>query len=118
MLEEEPDPMADKGIGPVTELVLPAEIDQAMVEKGKAIYNEKCTTCHKLDGDFLGPSQVGVLERRSPEWVMNMILNPDEMLAKDPIAMELLVKYKNYPMTNQKLTEEEARSVLEFFRSL
>ena len=59
----------------------------------------------------------GVTQRRSPEWIMNMILNPEEMVANDPIAKELLVEY-NSPMANQSLTEEEARGILEFFRTI
>jgi len=48
---------------------------------------------------------------------MNMILNPDEMVQKDPIAKALLAEYLS-PMANQNLTEEQARAVLEYFRTL
>ncbi|WP_333780701.1 hypothetical protein [Tenacibaculum retecalamus] len=66
----------------------------------------------------MGPNPTGVLKRRSPEWVMNMIMNPEEMVKKDPIAKELLVKFKGSPMANQNLSKEEARQILEFFRTL
>jgi hypothetical protein len=48
---------------------------------------------------------------------MNMILNPQEMVQKDPVAMELLKRYLA-PMADQNLTEDEARKVLEYFRTL
>ena len=48
---------------------------------------------------------------------MNMILNPEEMVEKDPVARELLTRYLA-PMANQNLTREEARKILEFFRTL
>jgi hypothetical protein len=48
---------------------------------------------------------------------MNMILNPEEMVNKDPIAKELLDRYLS-PMADQNLTEEEARKVLEYFRTI
>ena len=48
---------------------------------------------------------------------MNMILNPEEMIKEDPIAMELLAEYAS-PMTNQNLTEEEARQVVEYMRTI
>ena len=118
MLAEQQDPMKNKGIGPVKELTLPAEIDQEMVEAGKAIYMQMCTACHKPDKKFIGPAPKGVLERRSPEWVMNMILNPEEMIMKDPIAKQLLIEYNGAPMTNQNLSQEQARQVLEYFRTL
>ncbi len=48
---------------------------------------------------------------------MNMILNPEEMALNDPIARGLLMKY-NTVMANQGLTHEDARAVLEYFRTL
>jgi hypothetical protein len=48
---------------------------------------------------------------------MNMILNPEEMVQKDPIAKQLLVEYNGAPMANQNLTEDEARAILEYFRT-
>ncbi|MBL4753903.1 MAG: cytochrome c [Flavobacteriales bacterium] len=111
------DPMDNLGIGPVKSVVL-GELDQAMVEEGKKLYNAKCTACHNIKTRLIGPPQAGVLKRRSPEWVMNMILNPTEMIKKDPIAIKLLKEFNNVPMTEQGLTEEEARKILEYFRTV
>lgn len=115
------DPMKDwknnKGIGPVTTLTL-GEIDPKMAEEGKVIYEELCTACHKPDKKFIGPAPKGILDRRTPEWVMNMILNPEEMIQKDPIAKQLLIEANGAPMANQNLTEDQARKVLEYFRTL
>ena len=49
---------------------------------------------------------------------MNMILNPTEMLDKDPIAIALLEEYNNAIMTPSTLTEDEARAVAEYLRTL
>jgi len=46
---------------------------------------------------------------------MNMILNPDVMLAEDEAAKELLAEYIA-PMANQNINEEDARAILEYFR--
>ena len=43
---------------------------------------------------MIGPAIKGIYERRSPEWVMNIMLNPTEMLKKDPVAIALLKEYK------------------------
>ncbi|MGB5315590.1 MAG: cytochrome c, partial [Robiginitalea sp.] len=59
-----------------------------------------------------------ILERRTPEWVMNMILAPEQMVKDDPLAKELLIEFNGSPMANQSLTEEQARAVLEYFRTL
>ncbi|MCF6296566.1 MAG: c-type cytochrome [Flavobacteriaceae bacterium] len=105
----------NKGIGPIKSLKL-GEIDSKMVAKGKELYKANCTACHKFKKRFVGPLLNGITVRRSPEWIMNMILNPEEMSAKDPVAKALLAKY-NAPMANQSLKEADARAILEYFRS-
>jgi len=107
----------NNGVGPIKSLELPAEIDQTMVDAGKVVYEAKCTACHKIDKQFIGPAPKGIMERRTAAWVMNMILDPEGMVKEDPIARQLLMKF-SAPMANQSLTEEEARSVLEYFRTL
>ena len=106
------------GVGTIKAFELPAEIDQVMADSGKVVYEAKCTACHKPDKDFIGPAPKGIMERRTPAWVMNMIIDPELMIAKDPLARQLLIKFNGAPMANQNLTEEEARAVLEYFRTL
>jgi len=113
----EADPMKNKGIGPITSVTLADEIDQDLAKEGAEVYVKMCSACHKPTKRFVGPAPAGILERRTPEWIMNMILNPDEMVQKDPIAKALLAEYLS-PMANQNLTEEQARAVLEYFRTL
>ncbi len=110
------DNMSNKGIGPIKSVTL-GDLDQELADQGRAVYKSKCTACHKVSKRFIGPSPKGILERRTPEWIMNMILNPEGMLEKDPIAKKLLAEF-SAPMANQNLTEDEARSVLEYFRTL
>ncbi len=110
--------LTNKGIGPVTSVTLAAEVDQNLAAQGKAVYDKMCTACHKPDKNYIGPAPKNILERRTPEWVMNMILNPEVMIVEDPMAKDLLIEFNGAPMANQNLTEEEARSVLEYFRTL
>jgi len=112
------DPMMNKGIGPVKNVDLSEEIDEEMAAKGKEVYENMCTACHKPHKRYIGPAPAGILERRSPEWIMNMILNPTEMVEKDPIAKKLLAEFNGAPMANQNLTREQARQILEYFRTL
>ena len=106
------------GVGPVDAFTLEEGVDQELAAKGQEIFQSKCTACHKPDKRFIGPAPAGILSRRTPAWTMNMILNPDVMVQKDPIAKKLLMEYNGSPMANQNLTREEARAVLEYFRTL
>ena len=107
--------LTNQGIGPVKDLVF-SEIDDEMVQLGKQLYDQKCTACHKFDKRYIGPSLDGLYERRSPSWVMNIMLNPIEMVKKDPVAMQLLEEYNNVIMYNQNLTYDEARAIAEYLR--
>lgn len=110
--------LKNKGVGPITSLELPTEIDQAMATKGADVFKKMCTACHRADKKFIGPAPTGIMERRTPEWIMNMILDPEQMVQKDPLAKALLIEFNGSPMANQNLSEEDARAVLEYFRTL
>ena len=114
-VETPSDPMQDKGIGPVKSITL-GDLDQALADKGKEIFTLKCSACHKITKRFVGPGLAGFTERRTPEWIMNMILNPELMVAENQIAKDLLAEYLA-PMANQNLTEIEARQILEYLRT-
>jgi hypothetical protein len=68
-----------------------------------------------MDEKVVGPALGGVTKRRTPEWIMNMILNPEEMTKQDPTAQALLAEHLTQ-MTFQNVTEKEARAILEYFR--
>ncbi|WP_207513884.1 c-type cytochrome [Longitalea luteola] len=99
------------------EVTLTTPLNQEWVSNGKAIYDMKCQSCHKLtDERLVGPGWKGVTRRREPHWIMNMITNVDMMLEKDPEAQKLLEQCL-VRMPNQNIAKEDARQILEFMRS-
>ena len=112
------DPLENKGVGPIINVILEDKVNISMANSGEKLFNQLCTSCHIINEDYIGPAMSGILDRRSPEWIMNMILNPLQMLEEDPIAIELLEKYNFEYMYDQNLLEEEAREILEYFRLL
>lgn len=108
--------VSDIGVGPITRVEL-GPLDAALAAKGKVAFEQKCSACHKIDERYVGPALKGVTQRRKPEWIMNMILNPSEMLDKDPVAKELLATYLTR-MTFQNVSKDEARAILEYFRQV
>jgi len=110
-------PLDDKGIGPVQSVQLGA-IQPELAKKGETIFNEKCTACHRIDSRYIGPALKGVTRRQAPEWIMNMILNPDVMIQQDPIAKQLVGESNGAVMANLHLSEDEARALLEYLRSV
>lgn len=105
-----------KGIGEVKEVELTDPLNESMIASGKAIYEMKCSACHKLtDQRVAGPGWAGVTNKRKPEWIMNMITNVDVMLAEDPVAQKLLEECLTR-MPNQGVSIGDARDILEFMR--
>lgn len=117
--EDEIDPDAKstgKGIGKFTNVEVDATIDDAMAARGKAIFDTKCTACHKTtDEKVVGPGLKNITNLRTPEWIMNMITNPEEMTQKDPVAKALFEKHL-IQMTFQNVSDDETREIYEFFR--
>lgn len=117
MLETETTAADDgKGIGEIKEVTLETPLNEQMIAEGKAIYEMKCSACHKLTAErVVGPGWEGITERRKPEWIMNMITNVDVMLEEDPAARQMLEECL-VRMPNQNISVGDARSILEFMR--
>ena len=106
----------EHGIGPVTERVeIDDEIDQELVIRGRDIYEMKCEMCHNMEGRMVGPELGNVMDRRSPEFVMNFILNPSGMVREHPEGQTMLREYMT-AMPFQNVKEDEARAIVEFLR--
>lgn len=104
-----------KGLGKFTSVNL-EPIKTSEVKKGELVFTTRCATCHTLTSDrLIGPGLKGITAIRTPEWILNMITNPEENLQKDPLGKALLDEYKSV-MPNFAIPEEEAKQILEFLR--
>lgn len=102
---------------PDAEVVLTKEINSTLSDQGATIYRLKCQSCHKKNEEKLvGPGLQNIMQRRSPGWLMSLLLYTQEMLDNDPESKKILELYK-VRMTNPSLSRDEARAVLEFLRT-
>ncbi len=106
----------EHGIGPVTAPLELGALDAALAERGEELFQLKCMACHRLDERYIGPPLGDVLDRHTPAYVMNMMLNPTEMVERHPYAEALLAEYLA-PMPFQDLSEADARALLEYLRT-
>ncbi|MEO0145010.1 MAG: cytochrome c [candidate division WOR-3 bacterium] len=93
-----------------------------LAEEGKKLFQTKgCVACHYADKErsakLVGPGLKDIHKERSEEWLIAMITNPDSMLKNDSIAKALLKEYGT-PMTNQNVSVEEAKAIIEYIKSL
>ena len=93
-------------------------INPKMVNEGKGLFSSKCIACHDMDQKKVGPAIRNVTKERSLEYVMNVIYNTTKMQKNDPTFKAQVIKFKNIPMPDPNLTESQARSLVEYLRSV
>ncbi|MEW6051740.1 MAG: c-type cytochrome [Candidatus Zixiibacteriota bacterium] len=106
----------EHGIGPIIEEIQVVPVDPTKAASGREIFIKKCATCHYLDHKKTGPMLRDVSKRRSPEYILNQILNPEQMGKLHPDGRKLVAQYAQY-MTIQGITRENAEELLNFLRS-
>ena len=106
----------DRGIGPIKNVEL-GPLNKKMIDEGKSIFTNQCVICHEMDQKKLGPPLRNVTKERTPEYIMNLLLNSTQMQKDDPLLKSLLKQYNNLPMPDPALNQSKARSVLEYLRS-
>ena len=112
------DPKRGEGKWTTENINLGATLDAAMAAEGEKISGVKCTSCHKMTEEKLvGPGWKGATLKRTPEWIMNFITNPDPMIDKDP-EVQAMLELCLVRMPNQNLSDTDARNILEYMRKI
>ncbi len=83
------------------------------------MFAKLCAGCHTVGhGDRVGPDLMGVTERRSRDWLLRFISDPEKMRRdKDPIAVALGAKFPTVRMPAMGVTENDAADMLAFIES-
>ncbi len=105
----------EHGIGPVTERLDIGDLNVERARRGAEIFDLRCTACHRMDRRFVGPPLGAVTEARSPEFIINFILNPEEMTNRHPVGQALLQEYMTI-MPYQNVSKEQAIEIVDFLR--
>jgi mono/diheme cytochrome c family protein len=106
----------EHGVGPITERIELGDLDMDKARQGEQIFSTQCVACHQLDAVITGPRLRNTFNTRSPEFIMNYILNPEGMKEKHPVAQELAEEYRGN-MVNMGTTGEQARQLVEYLRA-
>lgn len=79
-------------------------------------FKKNCSSCHTIGGgDLTGPDLKDVTKRRDRAWLIRFVVNPGSVIQSgDPIATEMLAKYKRVVMpTVPGMTRELAEKLLD-----
>jgi mono/diheme cytochrome c family protein len=94
-------------------------IDPELAKQGKKIYEAKaCNACHSINGkeSTMGGNLAGITNIRDLEWLFNFIKDPKSMFDKDGLAKQILKEFKNIPMPNQGLSDEDVIAIIEYLK--
>jgi cytochrome c2 len=108
---------AKPAYGKIKEVKLDPTLDPRLAKQGKQIFTVICSACHRYGQRYVGPALGKVVDRRKPEYIMNMILDTETMLEKDDTVRCLLQQYLT-KMPNTHVNETDARAVLEHLRDV
>lgn len=90
---------------------------QPAPQEGAKLFQQHCVSCHTVGGGRLvGPDLKGVTERRSHEWLVRFITEPDQMRKDDPIAIANLKEF-GIPMPRLGLTEQQVTALLAYVKT-
>ena len=82
-------------------------------------FTKKCSSCHTIGGGpDVGPDLKDVTKRREKAWIRKFISSPQAAIsAGDPIANELLNKFKLKVMPDQEMSDAEFEQLYTFLES-
>jgi len=105
----------EHGIGPVQEVLTLDEINPELALRGKLIYDSLCVACHQLDAVVTAPRLRNTVNNRSAAFILNYILNPEEMSQRHPVGRQLAAEYPGIK-SRLGIEMEDAVAVLEYLR--
>ncbi|WP_028297587.1 cytochrome c [Olivibacter sitiensis] len=86
------------------------------LQEGKALFNSKCTACHAIDRDMVGPRLAGISQKRDEAWLLKWIRNSPAMIAEgDEQAVTLFEGHDKVMMTPfPDLSNDNIRNILAY----
>jgi protein SCO1/2 len=94
-------------------------VDPALAKRGERLFvNRGCNACHTIGRSEQrtaeGPDLAGVTDRRTNEWLVAWLKDPNAMFGSDPIADAMLEQYRFVKMPNMRLHESEISALIAY----
>lgn len=89
------------------------------VDAGKVTFERICMACHTVgQGDRIGPDLKAVSGRRERDWLRRWLRDPIGMGQSDATGRKLMIEWKNVPMPNPNLTDQQIEDVLAYIDAM
>ena len=89
-------------------------IDAEQQKEGRKLFKSLCSSCHKLDKKFVGPSLGKISDRREMDWLKAWIKDNNALRTSgDADAIAIFDEYKGSPMTAfPQLTDKNIEDII------
>jgi len=89
------------------------------IDEGKAIFTTRCTSCHNVNKQIVGPALANVDKRRTIEWIISFIHSPKTLIMKnDQDAVNLFNQFNQVTMPDhQDLSTDNIKSIVEYIKA-
>ena len=92
--------------------------DSVTIAAGEVSFNRNCSGCHNFRQDAIGPQLSGVTGKRSVDWLVRYIKNPQEVISSgDKDAQDLLKQYKIVMPSFGYLPDSEIHALIAFMHT-
>ena len=92
--------------------------EASQITKGKQLFEQHCSSCHRFDQDAIGPNLSGLTRQVESTWIREFIQNPAAVLEKkDPRALALLEKYRTQMPSYPQLGEGDLDALLSYLHT-
>ncbi len=92
--------------------------EASQITKGKQLFEQHCSSCHRFDQDAIGPNLSGLTRQVESSWIRAFIQNPAAAIAnKDPRALVLLEKYRTEMPGFAQLAEGDLDALLSYLHT-
>lgn len=88
-------------------------------DAGKEIFKTRCTSCHNMEKDLVGPALKDVDKRRSIDWIISFVHSSQTKIkAGDSTANTLFNKYNQTIMPDQgDLKDDDIKNIVEYIKA-
>lgn len=88
------------------------------VEQGEKLFQQNCTSCHKLGTKLIGPDLLGVNDLRPHDWLVSWVKNSQDVVnSGDEYAQNLFKEYNEVVMPPMPLNDDQINAVLAYIKS-
>ena len=92
--------------------------EASQITRGKQLFEQHCSSCHRFDQDAIGPNLSGLTRQMESSWIRTFIKTPGAVLAnKDPRAVALLEKYRSEMPSYPQLQEGDLDALLSYLHT-